>query len=153
MLIRKSLIGLTLTEIMEITIFVGPKYMWNLRLRTSTSHHTLRHMTPSSIDWRFRGRRTRWKCQKPMLTFCEIFENRPWTDLWLTGQNRPVASGSYWPLADVESGQYAPLAACLKPNFWTKSSMLKSVNIDRFQHLLAVNMHRFQHAGIALKVV
>ena len=88
-----------------------------------------------------------------MLTFFEIFENRPWTDLWLTGQNRPAASGQYEPIADVESGQYAPLAACPKPNFWTKSSMLKSVNIDRFQHLLSVNMHRFQHAGIALKVV
>ena len=46
-----------------------------------------------------------------MLTFFEIFENRPWTDLWLTGQNRPAASGQYEPIADVESGQYAPLAA------------------------------------------
>ena len=79
--IVKSLIGLTLTEITKTTILVGQKYIWNLRLPTSTSHHTLRHILQSLVDWRNRGRRTRWKCQKPMLTFWLFFEIWLWTEI------------------------------------------------------------------------
>ena len=80
-LIVKSLIVLTLTEISKTTILVGQKYIWNLRLPTSTSHHTLRHIPQSLVDWRNRGRRTRWKCQKPMLTFWLFFEIWLWTEI------------------------------------------------------------------------